>query len=555
MGKLRTFSLFLALTTTIAHAQTVYNGTDVQDQINSAVLAGQSTFTLPPGVINLSNSLIIPAGTRNFLLQGQSGTRLVRNSASDFPLIAVGICGWHAFLNSAFSGNAQTSLSPVNEGDLTVTTTSGAALAPGWYALLSTDPLNDIVTHVSGNTTFNYRRELVRIRSVSGNTAILDHPVGRSFPTAELRRLELDGAPWNQRAICSGITLKNLVLDGKSTVNNGRCSKAVTIGLSNDVYIDDVSISNYSSAGVSVLFSKGINVTKARVNNISLDATGYGFEFVGSRFITVRNSTFTNARTGILFQAGSMDGLVEDTTGPQTNFDASHGMGELRITYRRCLGDSISVGNPSWRRGVDRVLIEDCTATREMRIYGGTSNVVVRGRYPGQINTTPVFLLYSESGGSAVPSTPSYPISLTLENGVSQRSDLDGVNLRQTSVYGSPKMLGNLTIRNWTFVNSVSAGGSNLSFNEIANSPTITVENCRLTNSYQWSAPIYLGPTSSGNSWNLTLRDNQFFPAGTSALMLDTASIVNWANQSNWINQQPVTAANVRGAQGLRPLN
>ena len=546
--------MILALNVTLVQAQTVYDGEEVQAQLLAAIAAGQSVFTLPPGPINLTRTLVIPPGTRNFTMQGQSGTRLVRNSTVDFGLVAVGSAGWHAFSNSAFSAMRQSSVAPILEGDAALTFAGGQPVVPGWYCILGTDPANDIVTSYGGGTTYNFRRELVRVKSVSGSTIVLDGPVGRDFNTPELRLVEADTALPNQRLVCQGITLRNLILDGKSSINNSKLSKIVVAGLTNGLLIDDVSVQNFNVSGISVLMSKGISVNRMRQSAGNLATTGYGIEFDATRFATVRNSTFSQTRTGILWACGSMDGLVEDCSGP-VNFDASHGMGEQRITYRRCLGAAFTIANPSFRRGVDRVLIEDCTATDQITIYGNSSNVVIRGKYPGQAITTPIIYLGTEVGGGCVPSAPSYPLSVTLEGGVCTRSDQDGANLRQFSLLGAPKMLGNLTIKNWTFRNLVSTNGSNISFEETANSPIVNIENCQFTNTYEWSAPIYLGTTTTGNLWNLTLRNNSFQTAGTNALMLALGASAAWLNEGNSINQTPVTVANVRNPGGLQPAN
>lgn len=536
-----------------AHAQTVFQGADVQAQMEQAIANGQSSFTLPPGPIHLSNSLIIPPGTRNFTLRGQSGSRLLRNSANDFPLIAVGLAGWHAFENSAFSGMTRNGIAPAAEGATTLTVTDGPLPVTGWYAILGTDPVEDVVRHISGNTTYWFRRELVQVTAVNGNTVQLAQPLGRAFNQAELRLIEASNAPANRRVIVDNVTLVDLVLDGRSLVNNGLTGKIVAAGLCHDFMVDDVSVSNFGTAGVSVMMSKGVTVSRARMRDGNPNSLGYGVELAATRFATVRNSTFTRVRTGVIFQSGNMDALVEDCSGPTSNFDVGHGTGDLRLTYRRTVGNRFGIANGSWRRGVDRVLLEDCTAFEEISVASNATNVVIRGKHPSHPQTTPLFSLSTDVGGNGIPAGTGFVRSLTLENGISRRGILDGVNIQLVGPQEGC-MLGSLTIRNWSFTNLITELGANINFRGVANSPTITVENSQLTNSAQWSAPIRLGPNNTGQQWNLVLRGNRFQSVGTHGIWLETGARATVQSENNAFNSRVFTDTNVRGREGLLNL-
>ncbi len=527
-------------------------GVAVQQMINDAVATGQATLTLPAGPIVLSTSLQIPGGTRNLTIVGQSGTKLVRSSSADFPLLTVGNAGWHGFENSASEENPKTGISPAAEGDQNLTRTGGINPAPGWYIIVGIDPVLDTVRHSSGNTTYWFKRELVRVTAVNGNQIRLAQPLGRAFSSGELRLIEPENATGTARTVIDNVTIRNISFDGRSPTNGAYSSKCVVAGLAHNLVFDDVSVMGYSTAGISVMMSKGVTVSRARISDGNLNSMGYGIEFIGTRFATVRGTTFLRTRTGIVLQSGNMDVLVEDCSAPTAGFDVGHGTGETRITYRRTVGTSFGIANPSWRRGVDRVLLEDCTATSSIHVYGGASNVVIRGKHPSYPQTTPVFHLYTDSGGAGNPAGASYVQSLTLENGVSTRGDLDGVNMQFTTISNTPRMLGNLTIRNWTFTNLVTELGANLNLSSISNSPNIVIEDSTLRNSALWSAPVWLGPNANGSEWYVTFRNTKLQSAGTCGLLLETGARANIVNQATTFNGGPFTNANVRGAVGLR---
>ncbi len=527
-------------------------GAAVQQMILDAIDNGQSSVTLPAGQINLSSSLQIPPGTRNLTIVGQSGTKLVRTGTTDFPLLTVGLAGWHGFDNSASETDPRTAIAPAAEGAQDLTMTGGVTPAPGWYLLLGTDPTNDTVRHATGNITYWFKRELVKVSSVSGNQIRLAQPAGRAFAAGELRLIEPATATGLAREVVDNVTIRNITVDGRSPVNGAYASKCVVAGLAHNLIFDDVSVMGYSTAGISVMMSKGVTVSRSRISDGNLTSMGYGIEFIGTRFATVRGTTFLRTRTGIVLQSGNMDVLVEDCSAPTAGFDVGHGTGETRITYRRTVGTSFGIANPSWRRGVDRVLLEDCTATSSIHIYGGASNVVIRGKHPSYPQTTPLFHLYTDSGGTGNPAGPSYVQSLTLENGVSTRGDLDGVNMQFSTISNTPRMLGNLTIRNWTFTNLVTELGANLNLRSISNSPNIVIENSTLRNSALWSAPVWLGPNANGSEWNLTFRNTKLESAGTCGLLLETGARANIVNEETTFNSGPFTNVNVRGALGLR---
>lgn len=550
MESLRVLPLLVFAIANTASGQTIYDGSVVQSELNAAIAAGQTSYTLPPGRINLSASLWLPPGTSSFTLKGQTGSRLVRNSSSDFPLVVVGTNGSHGYDNSAFTGSA-TSIAPAQEGSISLTRTGGQTLVPGWYGLIGTNPQDDFVRTPDGATTFAFKRELVRVLSVAGNVATLEGPIGRSFGTGEMRFLESQVTAQHDKKVCQRISLQNLVLDGTSAVDASKASKVLVIGVSNGVYVDDVSVSSFSTSGISVLFSKGVTINRARISLGRNDALGYGIEFVGSRFVTVRNSNFSTTRTGVLFQGGTMDALVSDCLGPTLNFDVGHGQGEKRLTYRRVLADKFAVANTTWRRGVDGATIEDCTAFDSITVNAGAANVLIKGKYSGQASTTPMIVTTTATGGNGIPNGDAFVHSLTLEDGTSLGTPDKGYNFYMVeSSPDAPCMLGSLTIRNWTF-KTLFGAPSNLRFTRTTNSPTISIHNSTFENVYEYGAPLYFG-ASGTNRWNLDLQGNSFNVPGQYVVQFHTNSTASWTNLSNLINGNPVTLANVNNPGALQ---
>ena len=550
MESLRVLPLLFVAIANIAAGQTIYDGSVVQSELNAAIAAGQTSYTLPPGRINLSARLMVAPGTRNFTLLGQTGTRLVRNSTTDFPLIVVGSFDHTGYENSAFTG-PRTTLAAVPENAVSITRTSGQQLVPGWYAIIGTHPVDDVVRASDGSATFDYKRELVHIDSVAGNTATLSGPIGRTFSNAELALLEADTAPMGQRILCQRVTLRNLVLDGTSNVDGSKSSKVLVIGLVVGANVDDVSVSNFSTSGISVSTSKGVSINRARISQGNMSVMGYGVELMASRFVTVRSSTFSTTRTGVIFNSGTMDGLVEDCTGSTVNFDVGHGLGEKRLTYRRVLGEKFTIANTTWRRGVDGAVLEDCTALHSIAVNAGAANVVIRGKYEGQASTAPLIYTSTVTGGSGIPSGDIFVQSLTLENGTSLGTASDGYNFKMdASSPTGPSMLGTLTIRNWTF-KTLFAGTSNMQFVRATNSPIISIHNSSFENIYEYSAPLYFG-ASDTNRWNLDLQGNSFNVPGQYVVQFHTNSTASWTNLSNLINGNPVTLANVNNPGALQ---
>lgn len=530
-----------------AQAQTA--GEVVQAQLDAAIAAGQTVYTLPAGPIHLTRALVIPSGTRNLTIQGQAGTQLVRTSANTFPMLMVGNDFSYGFLNEGFSSMPRTVPQPIAEGAKVLQLPAGHAVVPGWYALLGTQASTDSVTHAAGNPTFWTRRELIRIISVSGNTATLSEPVGRDFPAPELRLLEPDTALPRDRMISQNITLRNFSINGQSTINQGFNEKNLVASLVHNFTVDDVSILGFGTAGLSVQLGRGVLVNRLRAQNGRLDHTGYSVEFAGTRFTTLRNSTFTRVRSAVTHMGGAMDSLVEDLTAPEAIVDASHGQMERRILFRRVNANVIQVANTMWRGGASGVRIVDSTARSQIWLQAGTEDVLIQGMLPGQTITTPIIFLFTEQGGSGTGSTQPIGVgTVTLTDGATTGVLPNAVNIQTTSSTGATPRIGSLTVRNWIFRNPNTQFGGNIWIGSLATVTPITIENSQFHTTAQWSAPIFFGPATGNGQVQLQLRNAQFNTPTPMAILVDRNGRAAIQATSTVLNNSPLSNQHLNGA-------
>lgn len=531
----------------VAHAQTA--GEVVQAQLDAAIAAGQTVYTLPAGPIHLTRALVIPSGTRNLTIQGQAGTQLVRTSANTFPMLMVGNDFSYGFLNEGFSSMPRTVPQPIAEGAKVLQLPAGHAVVPGWYALLGTQASTDSVTHAAGNPTFWTRRELIRVVSVSGNTATLSEPVGRDFPAPELRLLEPDTALPRDRMISRNITLRNFSINGQSTINQGFNEKNLVASLVHNFTVDDVSILGFGTAGLSVQLGRGVLVNRLRAQNGRLDHTGYSVEFAGTRFTTLRNSTFTRVRSAVTHMGGAMDSLVEDISAPEAIVDASHGQMERRILFRRVNANVIQIANSMWRGGASGVRIVDSTARSQIWLQAGAEDVVIQGMLPGQNITTPIIFLFTEQGGSGTGNTQPIGVgTVTLIDGATTGVLPNAVNIQTTSSTGAISRIGSLTVRNWTFRNPNTQFGGNIWIGSLATVTPITIENSQFHTTAQWSAPIFLGPATGNGQVQLQLRNAQFNTPTPMAILVDRNGRAAIQATSTVLNNTPLSNQHLNGA-------
>lgn len=492
--------------------QTPVSGSTIQAQINEAIASGQPSVTLPPTKILLTQSLVIPSNASNFSLIGQAGTEIQRGTTADYPLLLIGRGYQYAWNNASFSAQPELAVAPVADGARWITRTGGAQAKVGWYALLGAHPVDDVVVHTNGLSKFDYKRELVKVTRVEGDRMYVAEPIAREFATPQLRFMDDDQTHEWYSTVPENISVRNIKFSGRSAQNNVWSNKLIAATAAVNLRIDNVELTGFNNAGISVMFCKGVYVSNIRTSDGNTSSLGYGVEFAGSRNVTLRNAEFSGHRWGTIFQTGTTDALVEDCSyapGSTGGFDGGHGQDERRITFRRCIGPTWSIANPAYLRGVKNVTLENCTAYGTINVSANAENVRISGKYPGQENTMRLLQLSTEGGTASVPAGTFPPKSVFLDSGSSVGTDLDGVNIQMHTVTGQPLGIGLLDVRNWSFRNLVSATGAAVKFTSTASPSTLRFTNVNFENTYLYNSPLWMGPVSSSGTWNISLINCQ----------------------------------------------
>lgn len=502
-------------TASLAHwmvlGQTPIPGNLVQADLNAAIDRGDSSFTLPAGTILLTQTLTISPWAKNFTLRGSGGTRLVRNSTADFNLLAIGTSPHYSFDNAAFADHPETLISPVARGATSLTRTGGEEVVPGWYAVVGANNATDRVTNTAGTPAYWVKREMVKVLSVSGTKINLHQPLGRAYDTPKLYRIQTatTETKWDVK-VPENITVRDLTLDGRSAINNGLTTKIISVYSGQNIKLENVNLSGFGTAAASFQFCNGVTVNNARVTDGSTGSLGYGLEFGACRFVTVRNSQFSGHRWGTLFQFGTMDALVENCTyaaGAIGGFDAGHGCGEERITFRLCRAPRWSIANPGYLLGAKDVTLDRCTAWEEIAIYPNAENVRIIGKHPSEPHSFKFLQLNAEQSGQGFPVGTFYPKSVYLEGGSSYREDADGVNIQFHTLSGAPRGAHLLDVRDWSFTNPRAASGAAVFLRESGIQSNVSFTNCTFRNTYLYNSPIALGACVGNGSWNLSLNN------------------------------------------------
>ncbi len=554
------FTASLTLLAACAVAQSPVDGNLVQAQLTSAINSGQGFYVLPDATIHMTKSLSIPAGTQNFMLVGQTSTRLIRSVTGDFPLLIVGSNTSSAFSNSNLYIYPNWAIPPIADGQTVIAVPPGVTVAPGWYVIAGTHPTNDLVS-ISATVSFNFKRELVRVVSQSGTAVTLSEPVGREFETPTLFQLETNSTPASQRAVTQNVQIINLAINGRlgdivteRTIASKapQVSKAMAIGLAHNVTLDGVRVGGFYNSGIGILMSKRVTVTNSTITDGGIRVLGYGIEISGSRFCTVSNSTMQDTRYGVLFQAGSMDGTVLNCDIPpgRGGFDVGHGQDERRLVYDTCRADRFVIGNQSWLRGSKGLTVTNSTAYIEMFLAGGVNNVLISGKHPSELVTAPTAVITTSYNAAGNPTGPTWPLQVRMEGVTLGGSFFPG----RTLFFYSPNAgiaprVGNLTIANSLLRNPFTFGIGATEFGSLANSGVVRFENSTIENSATGSAVLESTATGSG-SWDVTVQQCALNgPSGLVLRLLSGAKGVYRLNGSQY-NGSPITASMVQNQSG-----
>ncbi len=527
-------------------------GALLQTQINAAAAAGGGVIDVPAGTHLIDRTLFIPRGARNITIQGQPTTVLRRSFDSSTPLIMVGGSTPYGFRNDSFAPLPQTSILPVAQGDTTITSTGGNAFELGYYAIIGTDADESSVEHSTQDLRHWSNRELVLVTSVNGNVATLSEPIGRTVNVVEARRMKVFNYDRFDDLTTVNIRLSNLVLDGRNPNSNIRNRETVYVSASHNFQVQNVQIRGFEGSGMTLQLVRGATIDGLSTDDGATTSLGYGVDFFGCRFVTVRNSTFKDHRSGVVFAGGTMDGLVEDSvhlTPVVGGFDAGHGQGETRITYRRCVGDVFVVGNPSWPRLVENVRFEQCTALRSYEIFANTKNVIIEGKHPRHPISFQRLHLYAENYTNGWPSGYQNPQSVILRNGRSERNDGNGTNIFLMSMSNAPWGVKYLEATNWEFVSNRVQEGVAVNLFRIDSPSTARFVNCTFINRNWWSAPMIVG----AGRWDVTVQRSKFDSAWNRAITVLSGSSGRLQVDTSEFKRQPLTPSFIDNQSAITP--
>lgn len=540
----------------------IVTGQDVQNMINATYILGLPQVNLPNETIYVNQTVRIFPGMKNLRLVGGNKTKFVRSTTADIALLLIGTDAPVGFQNTPLDQTYQSfEVAPVADGATTLTVNSASQLTTGWYAIAGNDPVEDIVVHSSGNPTLFYKRELIRVTSVNGNQLMLSNGLGREFETPKLWLIEPDGQPVFNGVVDS-ITIENVQFDGRyqteldgrldlTTSKSSRSSRVVVAGLARNIIFDRVTVRGFKNSGISTKLCRLISVTNSRITDGQTSSLGYGIEVAGSRFVFVRNTRFSNHRWGVMFTSGSVDCEVSDCVyenTPGSGFDVGHGSDERRISYLRCIANTFSIANPSYRKGGRNASLTDCSARDSITLWPNASSVTISGKYPGQQHTAPMIQFMTEGGGIGVPQGVIAPINVFMSNGSCERLDADGNTLQLLSMSGQQRQLPVVEISGWTFTNPNPSRGAAFRVTDIVGIGRMKFTACNFLSTYTYDAPVILQSGEwdvefNGCHFTKILQDTPFYQL---ALHLKTGSsgsvrFTGW----NTYNGSLLTPANV----------
>lgn len=543
----------------LCHAQGTFSGDALQLQMNAAINAGQSSFLLPNGTIQLTTTFSIPRGTSNFTLSGQPLTKFVRASNADFPLLSIGVNESGAFSNTALAQYPQFPVNAALEGTSTLTVPSGVTVPPGWYVIAGVHPTNDLVRN-SLTSGFNYKRELIHVNQQLGTTLILAEGIGRNFETPSLFQIELDTSPVVLKKVCSNISIVNVAIDGRlGDITTGRTipskapqvSKLLTAGLNNNLLISNVRVSGFSSSGISLLLNRGTTVSNCQISDGNMRYLGYGIEVAGCRFTTIQNCTMQDTRLGSMFQCGSMDSYVFNCIMPsgRGNFDVGHGQDERRITYDSCRADQFTISNQSWLRGIKGATLINCSAYRQILIQGGAKDVLISGKHPLYSVTAPQVFFATDANSNGLPAGPVWPESVQFQSAVIGNTFYPGRTLYYYSGTGQVPRLGTVTFSNSTLNNPYVDGVDVIDVGALTGTGVLRFENCQITASSPIYAPFIANSTGTG-TWDFTASNCDFVSPSSFAGQINPGANGIYRFLGSRLNGAPLTSSMVANNSG-----
>ena len=435
---------------------------DIPAQVLQAIQSGKTSFTLPDGNVILSSPIVIPAGTRNFTLQGGVNTTLITPVVLNKQAIIVGNIvvlsdNWY------ITGKGNIPIDPAVTGQNTITT---ATTIPLGYGVICDD--YRVLCAKGDNSVMNHA-EIVRITAfdTTTNIATLDRPAGREYgPAGHVWFLPCDSA------ICRNITVKNINFDGATTDGSGKYSQGeIMVGMADNVTLSNLNAKNFISDAISATNTRNLVIGQCSANGALSGAlgTGYGITIYRCRNVKIVGCSSSGVQQSFMLHAGTMDVVIQSCVAPN-DFDM-HGFDERRIIIERCTGDGLDVGNAAWLGGESTVELISCNLTGDINFIGG-NNIECIGCKFGTVN-----IFSTKAGTTPTVGDPASQIvdnltfiNCTMSNGGSCLTDEGADNGYGAIAFNNCTFTSKSTVVELTFDNAT----GNLSFNNCTFATTST---------------------------------------------------------------------------------
>jgi len=357
---------------------------DVQADVLAAIAAGQTTYTLPAGEVDLTQPIIIPPGPRGFTLSGAPGGTTLRTPAHmDRQAIRIGNRP-ELSDNWWIVGPNNVAIDAVADGQNWVR--SAQQIPPG-YAVIWDE--TKIVCAKGPNVSMNHA-ELVKVLTYDAATgkATLDTKVGRSYSSPAWL------CPY-EGATCANLKIQGISFDGSTADGSPTSEGLIMVGIADGVQLVDLHAKNFRSDAIATNTARNVQITGCSVQGASEGGAGagYGFSIYRSRNVLLQGDSAVGCRHGILLHSGTMDVDVKSCQTPN-GFDL-HGYDERRVNITDCSGDGLDIGNDAWLGGAKDVHLTGCTITGDVGFHAGTGIVCTDckfgsiGLYSVEAGTTP----------------------------------------------------------------------------------------------------------------------------------------------------------------------
>ena len=276
--------------------------------------------------------------------------------------------------------------SAIAPGATSVTVASDTVSAGQWYYLRD---INKTETHVDVADTQRIGGELVRVKTVSGSTVTLYHPITQSYASAaqggDVRfSLLPSGANVTENVLVHGLRVSGQSAEGfECWVRAGLCA-----GLTFQHCRGDRS---YLS-GICVQFSRDVTLDYCSGRDLytgSGTGSSYTFQFDRCVNVSVSQSWVRGARYGVTLDHGCATVLVDGFCADGVTVGAVdiHGGDSYDVTFNDINAENCdaTLGNPSWRRGCNTVSVQN-SKFRDLRVVSAVRNTSFDNVFANRIN-------------------------------------------------------------------------------------------------------------------------------------------------------------------------